>query len=416
MEATTTQKVTTPRGKWSKPLHVFMFIFGVAAFAVANFFMYVYAYPTWPNPGPQSDVRLGVYVTFAVLLLLVFLGRAGRWFATGFTGGLLGMRLPLEIMSLLKLPFIGWVFFLGTCAQPWRTPEGTKARQDALDRLRPAQEARAVKRAQLKWVEERRRVGMDEAVGTRRALLVVNCAALYREKNNEYPSARGDIPDNGNCQNFYATMQTDYDGWRLQYDPITGSDGRVTRFHLRLSPDSALELNGPWIEANEQGLVTMRARKDAPAYAKANPMLFRFNYVTACIRASDSAYAIKGERSVSLEDLIFRNSVQCTAIPLYRNKEDPEVNKPNVTLFIVEAPSNDRIKTAAVYVFTYAPRGARAADGYELYMRPYGHGENGVRSYMRAVDGTFHVTLENRLATANDPLALPCEIDGSKPC
>jgi hypothetical protein len=234
----------------------------------------------------------------------------------------------------------------------------------------------------------------------------------YQNDKSEYPRDLVSSDIGVPCQEFFRTTQTDPHGWRLAYDPIAGRDGRVTRFHFRLAPDSALHLSGPFIEATEAGLVTMRTRSEA----KADPVL-TLGPVISCIRASDSAYAVKGKRSVTLEDLIFQNEVRCPPLPLERPTGDAELaGISNAAIFTIVGASNEGARTMALYVLRYLPRRERAVDGYEIYLSPYQRGIDGLRSYLRAADGSVHVTSEDRPATAGDPLALACEVDESEPC
>jgi hypothetical protein len=115
--------------------------------------------------------------------------------------------------------------------------------------------------------------------------------------------------------------------------------------------------------------------------------------------------------------MILHSKVECTGTTaLHHDDTDPNADpNPNEMLYLLDARSTKGIKTVAVYTLTYVPRGARLEDGYDLYLVPY-KGESGIRSYLRAADGTVHVTTKTRRATSRDPVALPCEVDASEIC
>jgi hypothetical protein len=273
-------------------------------------------------------------------------------------------------------------------------------------------------------VAELRKAGLDEAIGTRDLISALHCAIGYYDKRGEYPPNRGNAPGNEVCQGFYFQRENSPEGWAIAYEPIPNSAGHVTRFRLRSGPDSQLGFDGPWLETDEQGLVMKRDHPGEPARA-VSPMIGTAVSIVGCIDKNRAAFASKGDSAATfnrdsaatLEDMILRSKVECTGTTaLHHDDTDPNADpNPNEMLYLLDARSTKGIKTVAVYTLTYVPRGARLEDGYDLYLVPY-KGESGIRSYLRAADGTVHVTTKTRRATSRDPVALPCEVDASEIC
>lgn len=403
------------RGSGFKAAYIMLFILGVAAFLVANVVTYFIAHPTFPSPGPLSDVHKVVYVIFGTILLIALLGQPGRWFSAGFATGLLGMMLPGFLMSFTQAT-TDWVQELNTFSEQWVIPEGTIARDLALASRMSHSAERGAKQAEVRFVTERNKSGLDAATGGRDLLTGLMCANAYHDRFGEYPRERGKMPGYQACEGVYTTVYNESDGWELTYDPITDAKDHVTRFHLRAGPDARLAIDGPWFEVDEQGVITKRDHTGEPARG-VSPMIGVLSWVTWCIDRNREAYAVRGNPSATLDDMIFNSKVKCAGIsPLQHSDRDPYgQTNPNDLLYLLEERSNLKIKTIAVYDFSYVPRGFTLPEGYDLYLVPR-KGESGIRSYLRSADGAVHVTTETRRATVNDPLALPCELHGNEIC
>ena len=399
------------RRGWLGATGIFFFVVGICAFAVTNVLLYVVAHPGFPNPGPQDDVRLQVGATLVVLILVSLLGRGGRGFTAGFVTGFVTI-LTLARVGTSPLPFELDLLAPRLSVQMWTSPEGTRLRDAKLARRGDELSKTAVARQQQKWVAEMRRRGMDEAEGTRRALLTMDCAVQYRANHGSYPRASGTVPDVPDCAVFLSGSQTDDNGWRTVYRTPGKRDNGATGFTIVETPDTALGLDGPIIEANEQGLVTMRAHAGAPAFIRASPLPVLVEWLIPCLGANIAAYSRQGQQALTMEDLVGRPKISCTAIPLSSINEDSDptlVRNPNVSRMAVSAPGFERYNTAAVYNVQYVMHGSRQGEGYDLYAWPMTYAYSGMRSYLLAADGSIHVTTEKRRARLTDPLALECE-------
>jgi hypothetical protein len=395
MENANPPDVSTPRTRWGF-VDALLFVLGAGAFVVVNAFVYLVAHPGWPNPGSQSDVRLPLLGIAAVVALIAVLRRPGRRFATGFVSG-----------------FFLVTVFMGSCTTQWFTPGGT-ARQNAVLASRlDASHADALVRARKKWVEQMRTRGLDEAIGVRRAFTVIDCAARHLAKHGDYPRPRWNAPDTDQCVSTFSWMETDDAGWRITYRPVADSSARVTGFRVRITPDSALHVDGPVIESDESGLVTIRAHRGEPAHVRGSPLPAIVETLVPCIRTNVLPYSIGMKDPVTLTDLVFQSREACNGPVVAETiKSDPDSSlsyNPNAARLVILAPGFERYNTAAVYNLLYVPRGKRPLDGYDLYAWPMRYGDSGLRSYLLSGD-EIHVTTENRRATASDPLAPACEI------
>jgi hypothetical protein len=408
----------TPRRKLVTPLSVILFVFGLCVFVPATLILFFIAYPTFASPGPQADVRIPVFATFVILVLMTFLGRAGRAFAAGFGSGLVALVFGTVLQRYQNLPLPSEFLSLGEFAQVWISPEGTKLRDAKLAVRVEEAGKRSAARARQRWLDLMRTRGMDEALGTRTALVATNCAMGYRTQNGEFPAASGTTLHTAQCDSWLSEISTDDEAWRLAYYPVQ-ADGRVTGFRIALAPDTVLGLDGPIIESNDAGLVTMRAKPGAPAYIRGSPLPAVVNWVVPCVWAIVTAYQLKAHQVYTLEDLVGRAKNICNADPLSSIDEDPDPKmryNANAYRIIVSAPGFQKYNTTSVYDLLYVPRGKKQGDGYDLYVSPMNYAYSGVRSYLVAADKSIHVTTERRRATLSDPLALPCESNLKVPC
>jgi len=399
------------------PISILFFVVGICAFVVTNVFLYLVSYPGFPGEGPQSDVRVEVGAVFVVLVLVSLLGRAGHGFARGFVTGF-AMILAIAVVGPSRLPF-ELLFAAPLSVQMWISPEGAKLRDAKLaHRIEEYSKTAAVRRRQ-KWIAEMHHRGLDEAEGTRRALLIADCVVQYRLGHGNYPRATGTVPDVDKCAAYLSGIQTDEKAWRTVYRTTDKRDNGAAGFTIVEAPDTAIGLDGPIIEANEQGLFTMRAHAGAPAYIRASPLPGLVEWVMPCLGANIAAYSRLGEQALTMEDLIGRSKISCTAVPLgpiYEDSDPTLVRNPNVSRLAVSAPGFERYNTAAVYNVQYVMHGSRQGQGYDLYAWPMTYAYNGMRSYLLAADGSIHVTTENRRATLSDPLGFECEYDLRVPC
>jgi hypothetical protein len=415
--ATPTQPDAPPSSqKLVTPLTVILFVLGLCVFVPATVILFIAAYPSFAVPGPQRDVRIPVYATLGVLVLFTFLGRGGRAFAAGFGTGLMVL---LVATVLRPYPLFGLpadLFGFGELGRVWISPEGTKVREARFDKIAEEHGRESLARARRKWLDMMRTRGMDEARGTLTALLATDCALKYRTQHGQFPADSATF-QTGQCYQWLDEISRNDDAWRLRYYPVR-KNGSVTGFRLALSPDTVLGFDGPIIESNEAGLVTMRAKRGAPAYVRASPLPAVVNWVIPCLGANIARYTAAGEQAHTLEDLVGRGKISCN-IPLSPVDEDHDptiVHNPNVSRLIVTAPGFERYNTTSVYNLLYAPHGKHQGEGYDLYAWPMDYGNSGVRSYLLAADGSIHVTEVRRRATLSDPLAWVCESDASVPC
>lgn len=396
---------------------VIPFVFGLCLFVPATLILFLAAYPTFSSSSPQRDVRIPVYATLVVLVLITFLGRAGRAFAVGFGTGLV-VVLFAAALRRQNAPLPSDFLVLGEFAQMWISPEGTKLRDAKLAVLVEEASKRSAARARQSWLHLMRTRGMDEALGTRSALLATDCAMTYWTQHGQFPPASGTAFHTDQCDNWLGEISKDDEAWRLAYFPVQ-TGGRITGFRMALSPDTVLGLDGPIIESNEEGLVTMRAKRGAPAYIRGTPLPAVVNWVVPCVWAIVTAYQLKAHQVYTLEDLVGRAKKVCNEDPLSSIQDDPDpkmVYNPNAARIVVTAPGFQKYNTASVYDLLYVRRGKKQGDGYDLYVWPMNYAYSGVRSYLVAADKSIHVTTLRRRATLSDPLALPCESEVKVPC
>jgi len=160
---------------------VLAFVFGAGTFVAANVVLFVLAYPTLPNPGPQSDIRLPLTgLVVGVLVIALLLGRPGRAFGYGFSAGLLAETL-----------------FMSNCTTHLFSPGGTALANAEYERQRPGEEALALQRYRAKWMSDVRHRGLDLATGVSRLRLVTGCVLAYQEKHGQLPSVYDSLPDTG---------------------------------------------------------------------------------------------------------------------------------------------------------------------------------------------------------------------------
>ena len=398
------------------PTGIFFFLVGLSSFVVANVFLYLGSYPGFPSQAPPGDVRVEVGAVF-LLALVSLLGRAGRGFATGFVTGFV-MIVALAV-GHAHLPFELDLLAPRVSDQVWGNPEAIRLRQAKLVR-RVAEDSRnAPARQRQKWLDEMRHRGMDEAEGTRRALLIADCVVQYRVSYGSYPRPNGTVPDVEKCAAYLSGLQTDEKAWRTVYGTTGKGDNGAGGFTIVEAPDTALRLDGPIIEVNERGLVTMRAHAGAPAFIRASPLPELVEFVIPCIGANIAAYSRQGEQALTIEDLVGRSKINCTAIPftpIYEDSDPSLVRNPNVYRMVLIAPGFERYNTTAVYNVQYVMHGSGQGEGYDLYSWPMTYAYSGMRSYLLAADGSIHVTTENRRANLSDPLALECEYHLTLPC
>jgi hypothetical protein len=391
----------------SQFVSAFAFLVGAATFVLVNVVLFVLAYPTLPNPGPQSDIRIPLCgVILVVVMTSVLLRRVGGLaFGAGFTTGLLAETL-----------------FMGACVTPWFDPGGTARAEAAYQRQRPIEEALAVKRQQARWISEKRRYGLDLAEGFRQLELATSCVLTEREKHGEFPRPKDSLPDAGqNCYELHR-LQGDERGWRVLYTRIPGRSGDpAVEFRVRVGPDAALRLPGPFLETDYRGLIVRRDSTRGPAFAAGSPVQPIVGVVLGCI---NKAKNIKGESPtgvLTLYELVFASGHHCDRIQLEQVKNDNGTlsSDPNVARLYIPATGPYAGVTwrtlATSWDLFYVPHGKTPADGYDLHVRPVRYGESGIRSYLMTA-GQTHVTWENRAATVEDPLVEECEIDPWKSC
>ena len=406
---------TPPTRKQISPLGVVLFVLGTVAFLAVSFVMFLYAYPSFPNAGPQSDLRVPVAVVFIALVVLTFLGRAGRSFVAGFAAGFGGVLVSSKLSS--ALPFFA-LALMGSCAEMWINPEGTKVRQERSERSLAEHQKNYVVRERVKWIDSLHKRGLDEALGTRDALVAIDCSIAFRVEHRQFPPAAAGVPAVPKCADWLAGLQTDDKGWRMSYRPVVKGDAPINLFDIVMTPDTVLYLDGPVIAINQSGLVTMRVNRAAPAFARASPLPFITEWVIPCLGANIAAFSRAGEKALTFAEL--RDSkIMCTLSSLSGTRENPDQSlrdNPNAAEIVVTAPGFELYNTSAVYDLLYVMHGTKQGEGYDLYSWPREYGLSGVRSYLLASDGSIHVTAEKRRATLSDPLALECEWDVKVPC
>jgi hypothetical protein len=366
--------------------------------------LYMMANPSFPNPGPQPDLRLPIAgVLIVVLAIVLLLGNPGRAFGLGFGAGMLVQTL-----------FMGW------CTGHWYDPGGDAVREAEYARRRPIEEAAAVQRAKAKWIGEVREHGLDLAKGVHRLRLAAGCVLLHRQKQGEYPPVRDSLPEAEVCYEVHR-VKDDETGWRIVYTRIAGKPGDPAEgFRLRAVPDAALKLRGPLVETDNRGLILRRDSSNAPGFAVGSPLQPITAVLMDCIRKNANTKPESRNGVLTLRELVFYPG-HCGRIQLEQVKTDggsvvPDSNLARLYLPTTRAYVNiplDDISTS--WDLTYVPHGKTPADGYDLHVRPMTYGFTGIRSYF-LTEGTVHVTWEDRRATTSDPLAELCERDINAPC
>ena len=383
----------------------FSFLLGAATFVAANFVLFLLAYPTMPNPGPQSDIRLPLAGVIVVVLAITFLlGRAGRAFGLGFGAGMV----------------VEMVFWSG-CTTQWTHPGGTALANAEYERRRPAEEAMAARRARGKWIGEVREHGLDLAIGVHRLGLATGCVLFQRKKQGEYPAMKDSLPDLGDACSELQRVKDDETGWRIRYTRIPGQPGDPpVGFRIRAVPDTGLRMRGPLLEVDYRGIILRRDSANAPAFVVGSPLQPISSVLMDCIRKASVAMPESRSGVLTLRELVFYPG-HCGRIQLEQVTSDggTVLPDPNIArLFLpttrafVGIPLED-ISTS--WDLTYVPHGKTPADGYDLHVRPMMYGYTGVRSYLLTA-GQIHVTWEERRATLSDPLAEECETDPTKAC
>jgi hypothetical protein len=385
----------------------FAFLLGVATFVLVNAVLFLMAYPTMPNPGPQADIRLPLYgVVIAVIAITFLLGKAGVAFGAGFATG-----------------FVAELLFMSGCTTQWADPGGTALADARINRRVEAASAEAEARAKRRWMSQVRERGLDLAAGVNRLELATGCVIGYWKKEGKYPAPlRDSLPDLGDgCWELRRTKD-DETGWRILYSTIPGQPGEApVGFRIKSGPDAALRMKGPLLEIDYQGLMVRRDSASAPAFAVGSPLFPITAVVMDCIRKNAPDAKPKSRNgTLTLRDLIF-NSRGCTRIRLDEVKSDGGAvsDDPNVARLYLPTvrefagfPLSDQ---STSWELTYVPHGKTPADGYDMHARPMQYGFTGVRSYLLTGDG-IHVTWEDRRATTSDPLAEPCERDPNQAC
>ena len=364
------------------------------------------AYPTWPNPGPQSDIRLPLSGLVAVVLLItVLLGRAGRAFGAGF-----GSAFVFELL------------FMRGCTMEWENPGGTARAEAAAERRRPIEEARAAERAQAKWIGEVREHGLDLATGVHRLELATGCVLDHRKNQGELPAVTDSLPALGEGCSELQLRKHDESGWRILYSKVPGHPGDpAAEYRVQAGPDAALRLQGPLLEQDYRGIILRRDSANGPAFAVGSPLQPVIGVVMDCIRKNAPTAKAKSRNGVlTLRELVF-GFRGCSRIDLKQVKTDggSVLDDPNIARLYLPTTrefAGVRVEDmSTAWDLTYVPHGKTPADGYDLYLRPMMYGFTGVRSYLLTND-EIHVTWEERRATRSDPLAEACERDPNTPC
>jgi hypothetical protein len=390
---------------------VLSFVLGAATFVVANFFLFLMAFPTMPNPGPQADIRLPLYgLALGVILITFLLGRAGAMFGAGFASG-----------------FMVELLFMSGCVSQWADPGGTALAKARDERRAVAYGVEAQERAKLKWVGEVQEHGLDLAVGVHRLWMAAGCVLDYQKKQGEYPAVRKDsLPDfeEGYCAEL-PLRRAGESGWRILYSPTAASPGeKANGFGVRLGPDAALRMKGPVLEVNSRGILLKRDSANGLAFAVGSPLQPIRDVVMDCIRRSSESPEVKayvGKRAMTLRDLVFYHPMGCGRLQLEQLKTESGyiLEKPNDAVLFLSTSGAfvgiqlDDISTS--WSLTYVPHGKTPADGYELQVRPMNYGFTGIRSYLITA-GEVHVTWEDRPATSSDGRAEACEMDPHTGC
>jgi hypothetical protein len=377
---------------------VLAFLVGVATFVVVNTVLFILAYPTLPNPGPQSDIRLPLYGVVLVVIVITFLGRAGLAFGFGFATG-----------------FVAELLFLSGCTTQWADPGGTALADARVNRRVEAASVEAEARARAKWIGEVREHGLDLAVGLRRLQMAAGCVLGHRKREGEYPPVEDSLPKLGEyCSELYLRKH-DESGWRILYSRIPGKPGDPpVEFRVRAGPDAALRMKGPLLEVDYRGILLKRDSAGGPAFTLGSPLQPVTAVIMDCIRKNAGVKSQSKNGVVTLRDLVFYPE-HCGRIDLQQPKTDSGyiLDDPNnawlflpTTRAFVGFPLEDQ---STAWNLTYVPHGKTPADGYQLHVRPMHYGFSGIRSYLMT-GAEIHATWEDRRATLTDPLAEQCEI------
>lgn len=378
---------------------------GAGTFFAGNVVLIVMAYPTMPNPGPQSDIRLPLFgLVIAVILITFLLGRAGIAFGAGFASC-----------------FVFELLFMSGCTAHWADPGGTALRDARVATQVEAASVEAEAQAKRKWQSEVRKNGLDLAIGVHRLELATGCVLNHRQKHGEYPVAKDSLPDLGEVCTDLNLRKNDETGWRILYTRISGRPGDPSdEFRVQAGPDRDLRIKGPLLEVDYRGIMVKRDSADGPAFAVGSPLQPIKGVVMDCIRRGAQSKA-QPHAPLTLQDLIFHSSRGCSRVYLDQVKDDGGTVSPDPNLARLYLPTTraftdirvDDMSTA--WNLTYLPLGKTPEDGFDLQVRPMTYGFTGVRSYLMT-HGEVHATWEDRPATMNDPLADPCEMDPNQPC
>jgi hypothetical protein len=380
------------------------FVLGAGTFFAGNVVLIVMAYPTLPNPGPQSDIRLPLFGLVIVVILITFLlGRVGIAFGAGFASC-----------------FVFELLFMSGCTTHWADPGGTALHEARVATQVEAAGVEAEARAKRKWQSEVRKNGLDLAIGVHRLELATGCALDHRQKHGEYPAPKDSLPDIRDGCGDLPLRKNDETGWRILYTRIPSRPGDPpNQFRVQAGPDRDLRLKGPLLDLDYRGIIMRRDSASGPAFALGSPLQPIQGVVMDCIRKA--AHPKAPHATLTLQDLIFHSSLGCSRVYLQQVKDDggtvsPDPNLARLYLPTTRAFTDIRVEDmSTAWNLTYVPLGRTPEDGFDLQVRPMMYGFTGVRSYLMT-HGQVHATWEDRPATINDPLAEPCEIDPNQPC
>jgi len=381
------------------------FVLGAGTFFAGNVVLFMMAYPTLPNPGPQSDIRLPLFgLVIAVVLITFLLGRVGIAFGAGFASC-----------------FVFELLFMSGCTTHWADPGGTALHEARLATQIEAASVEAEAQAKRKWQSEVRKNGLDLAVGVHRLELATGCVLSHQRKHGEYPAAKDSLPDLGEVCTELTLRKNDETGWRILYTRVPGRPGDPSsEFRVQAGPDRELRMKGPLLEVDYRGIMIKRDGAGEPAFALGSPLQPINGVVMDCIRKGAHSN-VQPHATLTLQDLIFHSSLGCSRVSVQQVKDDGGTVSPDPNLARLYLPTTraftdirvDDMSTA--WNLTYVPLGRTPEDGFDLQVRPMMYGFTGVRSYLMT-HGQVHATWEDRPATINDPLAEPCEIDPNQPC
>jgi hypothetical protein len=367
---------------------------------VGNVLLFIMAFPTIPNPGPQSDIRLPLFGLVGVVLAITFLlKRPGLAFGAGFGTGLVAETL-----------------FMGACTAHWMNPAGTAYAEAASQRRAAAASAESEYQTRAQWIQRMRERGLDLESGHSQVRIAAECLTMYRKKNGGYPVAEDGLwPGVEESCWELKRRQSGESGWRVRYTPTPAG------FQVTAGPDPVLKLKGPLLEIDQRGLMLRRETAQGPAYAVGTPVFVITRIVAQCI-AKAASYKPKAPSGVlTFHELVFRGELGCYRIQLQRVKEDsgyePDLpNEANLWIPITGPYVGIRVDDiATIWRLSYVGHGKTPRDGYKLHARPLRFGETGFRNYLLE-DGKMYVTWEDRPATTSDPLVEQCELDPNTAC